>query len=131
MEEKVKKTGGAWIIVDSSGNIATLGSDPDFGPITSMNSHRSEIYGVLSAILFLHEYCRYFMISLSSNVKDFCDNLEVVSKMKQVIKMSNISTNISKQRITMRFTYSNITSLVNSLLTTFGVAKTSRKRSPN
>ena len=47
-----RKSGGAWIIVDSSGNIATSGLNPNFDPITSMNSHRSEICGVLSALLF-------------------------------------------------------------------------------
>ena len=50
-----------------------------------MNSHYSEIYGVLSALLFFHEYCRYFMIPLSSQVKYFCDNLEVVNKIKNLI----------------------------------------------
>ena len=50
-----------------------------------MNSHRSEIYAVLSALLFRHEYCRYFMIPLSSQVKYHCDNLEVVNKIKQMI----------------------------------------------
>ena len=69
------KSGGAWITADSSGTISTSGSNPDFGSIISMNSHRSEIYVVLSAILFLHEYCRYFMLPLSSPVKYFCDNL--------------------------------------------------------
>ena len=76
------KSGGAWIIVDSSGSISASGSNPDFGPITSMNSHHSEIYAVLSALLFLHEYCRYFMLPLLSPVKYYCDNLEVVNKMK-------------------------------------------------
>ena len=68
------------------GNIASSGSNPDFGLITSMNYHRSEIYGVLSALLFLHEYCRFFMIPLSSHVKYFCDNLKVVNKIKNLIK---------------------------------------------
>ena len=79
------ESGGAWIISDSSGNIFTSGSNPDFGSITSINSHRSEIYAVLSALLFLHKYCRYFMLRLSSPVKYFCDNIEVVNKMKQLI----------------------------------------------
>ena len=51
-----------------------------------MNSHRSEIYGVLSALLFLHEYCHFFMIPLSTRVKYFYDNLEVVNKIKKLIK---------------------------------------------
>ena len=61
------------------------GLNPDFGPISLMISYRSEIDAVLSALLFLHEYCRYFMLPLSSQVKHFCDNLEVVNKMKQLI----------------------------------------------
>ena len=80
------KLGGGWIIADSSGNIVTSGSNPDVGPITPMNSHRSEIYGVLSALLFLHEYFRFFMIPLSSHIKYFYDNFEVVNKMKKLIK---------------------------------------------
>ena len=56
------KSGGAWIIADSSGTTSMSGSNPDFGPISSMNSHRSEIYAVLSALLFLYEYCRYFVL---------------------------------------------------------------------
>ena len=79
------KSGGAWIISDSSGTTSISGSNPDFGPISSMNSHRSEVYAVLSALLFLHEYCRYFMLPLSSQIKYFCDNLEVVNKMKRLI----------------------------------------------
>ena len=79
------KSGGAWIIADSSGSISVSGSNPDFGPINLMNSHRSEIYAVLSDLLFLHEYCRYFILPLSSPVKYYCDNLEVVNKMKQLI----------------------------------------------
>ena len=79
------KSGGAWIIADSSGTTSMLGSNPDFGPISSMNSHQSEIYAVLSTLLFLNEYCRYFMLPLSSQVKYFCDNLEVVNKIKRLI----------------------------------------------
>ena len=79
-------SGGDWIIVDSSGTTSISGSTPDFDTITLMNSHRSETYAVLSALLFLREYCRYFMLPLSSQVKYFCDNLEVVNKMKQPIK---------------------------------------------
>ena len=47
-------SGGALIIADSSGTTSMSGSNPDFGPISSMNSHRSEIYAVHSALLFLH-----------------------------------------------------------------------------
>ena len=79
------KSGGAWIITDSSGTTSMSGSNHDLDPISSMNSHRSEIYAVLLALLFLHEYCRYFMLPLSSQVKYFCDNLEVVNKIKQLI----------------------------------------------
>ena len=33
------KSGGAWIIADSTGTTSMSGSNPDFGPIFSMNSH--------------------------------------------------------------------------------------------
>ena len=61
------------------------GSNPDVGSISSMNSHRSEVYALLFTLLFLHEYCRFFMLPLSSQIKYFCDNLEVVNKMKRLI----------------------------------------------
>ena len=81
-----EKSGGAWIIADLFGHTSLSGLNLDFGPITPINSHQSEIYGVLSVLLFLHEYCRYFMIPISPHVKYFCDNLEVINKMKQLIK---------------------------------------------
>ena len=80
------KSEGAWLIADLLGNRSISGPNPDFGNITSMNSHWSKIYGMLSALLFLHEYCQYLMTPLTSNVNYFCDNLEVVNKMKQLMK---------------------------------------------
>ena len=77
-----RKSRGAWLIADLSGNRSISGSNPDFGPIISMNSYQSEIYGVLSTHLFLHNYFRYSMTPLTSHVNYFCDNLEVVNKLK-------------------------------------------------
>ena len=47
--------------------------------------HTDQKYTVLSALLFLNEYYRYFMLPLSSQEKYFCDNLEVVNKTKRLI----------------------------------------------
>ena len=77
-----RKSIGAWLIADLSGNRSISGSNPDFGSIISMNSYRSEVYGVLSALLFLHKYFRYSMILLIYHVNYFYDNLEVVNKLK-------------------------------------------------
>ena len=76
------KSGGVWLIADSSGSSLISWSNHNFGPITSMNSYRSEIYGVLSALLFLNEYCRYYVTPLISQVNYFYTNLEVVKKWK-------------------------------------------------
>ena len=44
-----------------------------------MHSHRAEIFGVLSVLTFLKEYCIYFLIELNSPVKYYCDKILVNS----------------------------------------------------
>ena len=51
-----KLLGCAWIIDDMAGKTLVSGTNPDFGNIQHIHSHRAEIYGVLSAFIFLHEY---------------------------------------------------------------------------
>ena len=40
-------------------------------------------------LLFINEYCRYFMIMLNSQVNYFCDNLEIVNKILNLIENPN------------------------------------------
>ena len=53
------KSGAAWVIEDEQGTPLTKGNNPDFGNITTMNSHRAEIFGLLVAFSFLDEYCSF------------------------------------------------------------------------
>ena len=41
---------------------------------------------MLSVLLFLHEYCWYYILPFASQVNYFCDNLEVVNKMRKLIE---------------------------------------------
>ena len=83
------KSEGTYIISDSSGTRIILGSNPDFGLITSINSHRSEISVLLLAFLFINEYYMYFMIIFDSQVSYFCENLEIVNKILQLRENSH------------------------------------------
>jgi len=62
----------------------TAGTNPDFGNITQIHSHRAELYGVLSVFTFLQEYSNYFMIPVQSNITYYCDNIEVVHKINMI-----------------------------------------------
>ena len=73
------KSEGASMIANSSGTFLISGSNPDVGIITS----------IMAALLFINEYCRYFMITFDSQVNYFCDNLEIVNKILKLIENSN------------------------------------------
>ena len=77
-------SGGVWIFINSKGTILVEGHNPDFGIIKEIHSRRAEIFGLLSALIFLEEYCRYYFIKCQSNIKYHCDNLEVVNKVKDI-----------------------------------------------
>ena len=79
-----KVSGGAWIITDMEGKTLTAGTNPVFGNITQMHSHRAELYGVLSVFTFLQESFNYFMIPVKSKIKYYCDNIEVVHKINMI-----------------------------------------------
>ena len=82
-------SGGAWIIADIMGKILISGTNPDFRHISQIQSHRAEIYGVLSVFIFIQEYSKYFMIPFPSKVAYYCDNLEVVHKIKTLTNNPN------------------------------------------
>ena len=65
------------------------GTNPDFGHITQIHSHRAEIYGVLSVLIFIQEYFKYYMLPFLSNVAYYCDNLEVFYKINTLANNPN------------------------------------------
>ena len=89
-ERKSKEvSGGAWIIVDMAGKTLVSGTNPDFGNIQHIHSHRVEIYGVLSIFTFLHEYSKYYMLIFKSKIEYYCDNIEVVHKINTLSNNRN------------------------------------------
>ena len=82
-------SGGAWIIVDMLGKIFISSTNPDFGHINQIHSHRAEIYGVLSVFLFIQEYSKCHMIPFLSKVAYYYDNLEVVHKINTLANNPN------------------------------------------
>ena len=95
-----EKSGGGWIIADVKERELLSGYNPDFGDITKINSHRAEIYGVLSVFMFLHEYCQFYKMNLQSPIKYYCDNKEVVTKLSNIIERNrNYYSSNSKSRI--------------------------------
>ena len=54
-----------------------------------MHSHRSEAYVILSVLLFLSEYAKYFRLPLNNKITIYCNNKEIVKKVKQLTKTNN------------------------------------------
>ena len=75
-------SGSAWIFTYNKETILIEGHNPDIGIITEIHSHQAEIFGLLSALIFLEEYCRYYFIKFESTIQYHCDNLEVFNKVK-------------------------------------------------
>ena len=96
-------SGGVWIIADIMGKTFISDTNPDFGHITQIHSHRAKIYGVLSVLAFIKEYSNYLMLPFLSTVAYYCDNLEAVHKIiKNPSKITQTpSTNNIKQLIMM------------------------------
>ena len=90
-------SGGAWIIADMLGHILISGTNPDFGHIDQIHSHRAEIYGVLSVFIFIQKHSKYYILSFQSKVAYYCDNLEVINKINTLVNNPN---SFNKQYIT-------------------------------
>ena len=60
------------------------GHNPNFGIITEIHYHIAEIFGLLVALIFLEEYCRYYFVKIEFNIQYHCDNLKVVNKVKAI-----------------------------------------------
>ena len=94
---KSKSTsGGAWIIANMKGNTFIAGTNPDFGHISQIHSHRADIYGVLSVLTFIKEYSNYFMIPFLSEIAYYYDNLEVVHKINTLANNPNYFNELHK-----------------------------------
>ena len=59
---------GAWIISDMMRKTSISGTNPDFGHITQIHSHRPEIHYVLSVLTFIKEYSNYLVLPFLSTV---------------------------------------------------------------
>ena len=79
-------SGGGWLISTTTGKLTAHGGKPIFGNNDSMHLHRSEIYVALALFTFLSEYCKYYQITNNSVNVLYCDNEEVVKKLKAIIK---------------------------------------------
>ena len=84
------KSGGGWLIFTTTGKLTAHGVNPIFGNNDLMHYHRSEIYAALAIFTFLHEYCKYYQITNNSVNILYCDNEEVVKKLKAIIKNKQI-----------------------------------------
>ena len=78
------QTGGALFIPTAEEKIMAHGYNPDFDYINTIDSHRSIIYGVLSAILFIDTCENYYAITITiiNFIQSYGDNLEAISKCK-------------------------------------------------
>ena len=90
-------SGGAWIIADMLGKTFISGTNPDFGHIDQIHSHRAEIYGVLSVFIFIQKHSKYYILSFQSKGAYYCDNLEVINKINTLVNNPN---SFNKQYIT-------------------------------
>ena len=87
---KIKRlSGGAWII-HSSNIILVEGYNPDFGKDSDIHSHRSEIYSILTVLLFLDTYIKYYSIEISNPIKCYIDNLEGVNRLRHIKETPNV-----------------------------------------
>ena len=74
------KSGDGWIITSSVGEIIAHGANSDLDNMENMNSHRSEAYAVLSVLLFISEYSKYFSLQFNNKCPLYYDNKEILKK---------------------------------------------------
>ena len=87
-------SGGGWLISTTTGKLIAHGGNPIFGNKDSMHSDRSEIYAILALFVFLNDYCNYYQITNESVNILYCDNEEVVKKLKVIIKKTDLPSRI-------------------------------------
>ena len=84
-----KVSGGTWIIAAMAGKTLVSGTNPDFGNIQHIHSHRAEIYGLLSVFTFPHEYSKYYILPFKSTIEYYCVNIEIVNKINTLSNNHN------------------------------------------
>ena len=62
-------SGGSWVLSIPHGQLLAHGSNPDYGSMNKMHSHRSEAYAMLSVVLFLKKYSNFYSIPLKNKFK--------------------------------------------------------------
>ena len=77
-------SGGAWIVADETGREIASGYNLDFGGMNEINSNRAEGYGILSVLVLLNEYSKYFFTPITSKIVYYGDNKEIVLKLNQI-----------------------------------------------
>lgn len=82
--ETSTKSGRVSVIIDSNGVTLVEKINPDSGTISKIYSHRSEIFGLISALIFLDKYCKYYFPVLESGISYFCDNMGIITKVKAI-----------------------------------------------
>ena len=92
-----KKTSGAtygWILETISKTLLAEGMGPVHGKLTSLTSHRAELYGITAALLYVLQICTFFKLNIVVTIVAYCDNMECVHK---------INTSLSPMRGTSRY----------------------------
>ena len=72
------------------------GYNTDFGKDSDIHSHRSEIYSILTALLFLNSYKKHYSVEITNPIKFYIDNLEIVNKLKQIKENPNVFDSLWK-----------------------------------
>ena len=64
-----------------------------------MYSHRSKAYAILSVLLFLHEYSKYFSLQINNKITIYCDNKEILTKINNIrdnVQYYDLNYNVSE-----------------------------------
>ena len=80
------KSGSGWIILDNEGQPIILDINPDFEIIEEIHSHRADIFAILSALVFISEYCKFNILEYLYKITLYGDNMEVITKFKNLTK---------------------------------------------
>ena len=83
------KSGGVRVLSTPHVNLLAKGSNPDYDSMEKINSHRSEAYAMLSALLFLAKYSNFYNLSLYNKFKIYCDNKEIITNISNIKQYSN------------------------------------------
>ena len=61
------------------------GANSDFEIIKQIHSHKVDIFGVLSALTFLQEYCKQYFLEIKSDITYYYEHLEAVDEIKLLL----------------------------------------------